>query len=226
MLTFEQKNELNKKGFLFLKKFRDDLSTKEIGILLGNIIDVEKIHPDNNIKNIQKLVPKESSEKIKNTYSSIFGYDQFPLHSDYAHWITPPRYLLLRCIVGSTYVHTRLLHSSMILNSHGDLCRKAIVSSRRKSIEQKIIPMPILFERNGIHGFRWDSIFLEKINSSAKKLNEIMKDFNNNECVNFNLENLGDLLIVDNWKTLHGRSSVPKFASDRVIERVFLNDLK
>lgn len=40
------------------------------------------------------------------------------------------------------------------------------------------------------------------------------------------LKNPGDTLIIDNWTTLHGRSEVEKSSNDRVIERVYLREIK
>lgn len=226
MISIEQKEELNKKGFLFLKKFESDFDTQKIAKTFGEILDVENVRPDNRIKIVQTLKPKKYSDARKNTYSSIFGYEEFPLHSDYAHWITPPRYLILRCISGSSSVYTKLLHSSKLISNYGDLCRRAVVIARRKSNEEIMMPLPILFERNGEFGFRWDSFFLEKVNSASKELNEIILKIKSSECSEYLLENFGDLIIIDNWKILHGRSSVPLDASNRLVERVFLKNIK
>jgi alpha-ketoglutarate-dependent taurine dioxygenase len=39
------------------------------------------------------------------------------------------------------------------------------------------------------------------------------------------LARAGDTLLIDNWRMLHARSSIPLGREDRIIERVYLEGL-
>jgi len=49
----------------------------------------------------QDLVVSEAGSKRANTYGGNYGLRKLPIHTDLAHWYRPPRYVLLRCIVGA-----------------------------------------------------------------------------------------------------------------------------
>lgn len=48
--------------------------------------------------------------KPLNTYGGNFGLSRIPLHTDMVNWAIPPRFLMLRCIAGSSSVKTPLIH--------------------------------------------------------------------------------------------------------------------
>lgn len=74
---------------------------------------------------------------------------------------------------------------------------------------------------------RWDSLFLEPINSAAKKAYELFHahSWGKQDIISTRLTKPGDTLIIDNWRMLHGRSSVPKISMDRNIQRIYLNNI-
>ena len=69
---------------------------------------------------VQTLRPIEKDVSPPNTYSGNYGTDEFPLHTDMAHWAVPPRYLLLRCVIGAASVATRLLDGRQLVATIGD----------------------------------------------------------------------------------------------------------
>src|SRR5436190_12177740 len=81
---------------------------------------------------VQVLEPREKARATPNTYSGNFGCGEFPLHTDLAHWSVPPRYLLLRCVVGADGVATRLLDGNDVIARVGRAAlRRALVQPRR-----------------------------------------------------------------------------------------------
>src|ERR1035437_5471538 len=93
-------------GYAFLPQFRPDLPTTMALGLLGQIDFVE------GIRAVQTLTPLRVTDSTPNTYSGNFGTGEFPLHTDLAHWVIPPRYIALRCISGTASVGTMLLDGS------------------------------------------------------------------------------------------------------------------
>src|SRR5438105_6148313 len=93
-------------GFSFAAKLIPDVSTLEFAQMLGAVVDLETLLPGSKITTVQALRPRHIQEATRNRYSGHYGFGEFPLHTDIAHWGIPPRYLLLRCIMGTTDVLT------------------------------------------------------------------------------------------------------------------------
>lgn len=225
--TYPIKEGLDKHGFVFLPGEDPDISTHHLSQRLGSVIDVESILPQSGVPNVQQLKPHPKQYFPETRYSGIYGLGSFPLHTDLAHWATPPRYFLLRCINGTPSVATYLLPVSAIENNVGRLVlRQSLFKPRRPNRYGQSILLGMRAYKNGDFLFRWDNIFLAPMNSSARALSQFMQNLDNcfEHMVSVYLENTGDTLIVDNWHMLHGRSEA--FCSkERLIERVYLKEV-
>jgi hypothetical protein len=74
--------------------------------------------------------------------------------------------------------------------------------------------------------FRWDPIFLQPLNGRAEALKRVMLDPEwNDATIKILLRDPGDILLIDNWRMLHGRSQVPSRSANRHIERVYLSEV-
>jgi len=221
-------SEVRDRGFAFVREWEPSLTTEQIASKLGEPLDIKQYLPNSGIEKIQTLRPKEASEKLMNQYSGSYGLDAFPFHSDLAHWRIPPRYFLLRCIVGSREVLTSLIPSLILEQEIGKQTLKLVlVVPRRKSNLQAICPMPIIFKNNQSIGIRWDFLFLQPLNDAAHKAYQTMNSiaWEEQQIKSICLEKAGDTLIVDNWKILHNRSSVPNMSRNRRIERIYFSKI-
>lgn len=65
------------------------------------------------------------------------------------------------------------------------------------------------------------------MNAPARRLAELMSTtvWDPTELVTLTFAHDGDTLIVDNWRFLHGRSSVKQADLDRRLERVYISEL-
>lgn len=224
-MNMSAKEELEKRGYLLLKQWYSGVATKEVARMTGSILDVEKVAVNHKILTVQTLRPREVTHAKSNTYSGTFGLGEFPLHTDYAHWKTPPRYLILRCLEGTSSVSTYILPSSLLLNEADEYITRAVVAPRRKHPDHRVCTMPIVFSRNMMRGLRWDFLFLKPVNVAAEKAGELVKSLFERSAETICLSEPYDTLIIDNWRILHGRSSVPPHAKNRSIERIYLSDL-
>jgi L-asparagine oxygenase len=68
---------------------------------------------------VHQLTPKRVEDAPANTYSGNYGLGPFPVHTDLAHWYVPPRYFLLRCVVGSDDVPTVLVDGARLIAKLG-----------------------------------------------------------------------------------------------------------
>ncbi|WP_020565897.1 Fe(II)-2OG oxygenase family protein [Methylosarcina fibrata] len=213
-------------GYAVIRRLAPRLSTEQVALKLGSIMDVSSNLPG--VPIVQILQPRKPDARLMNQYSGTYGIEEFPLHSDLAHWYLPPRYLMLRCKVGAKDVETKLISYSAIVSAIGErTLKQALVVPRRKSNGQKICPLPVFFCQDGSWGIRWDFLFLSPLNDSAKRTFEVFAShsWHDEEIISVNLLQSGDTIIIDNWRMLHGRSAVPEGSMNRVIERIYLNTL-
>lgn len=221
------KRELIEKGFIFLPEWNVNKSTHELAMLIGAVVSLSNISGLEFVSDVQKLIPREKSDKLLNQYSGNFGLDVFPLHSDLAHWSLPPKYFMLRCLNGYTDVLTNILPFQLILEDLMILSiNKAVVKTRSRFKGSYSYLLPLIFNIDGQRAYRWDSLFLEPVNSSARKIKEYFAHQSLSEkSLRFKLSAPGDTLIINNWINLHGRSRITDSSIERVIERIYLNEV-
>ncbi len=165
-----------------------------------------------------------------NLYSGNYGLQEFPLHTDLAHWYIPPRYLILRCVIPAPDVLTALVDfSTALAGIPENTIRRAQLLPRRK-LDGKRHLLRLLQNVDGKHLLRWDSLFVVPANREAKEVSDHVINLPINLRVKPQIMKMaftypGDTIIVDNWRMLHGRSSVPSSSVDRLIERVYLEKI-
>jgi L-asparagine oxygenase len=171
---------------------------------------------------VQTLTPSRVEDKEASSYSGNYGMEEFPLHTDMAHWYVPPPYLLLRCIQPAEHVYTTVVSIRAIVGAEDpEIFKRALFRPRRR-LDGRLSILR-LYDR-GI--FRWDQLFVLPINSRAIELQaRIAALIENEEVARVCYESTTDCVLVDNRNAVHGRSSVPRFAASRVLERVFLSRL-
>lgn len=211
-----------------LSKLKDDGFAVFEGSLFGEDAlsianNLGTIAPVPGAEIVQSLVPSDSVGKEASSYSGNYGMGEFPFHSDMAHWYKPPRFLLLRCIIPSPVVVTRILKAAPLFDGENknDL-RRALFKPRRR-LNGRLSPLR-LFEGNF---YRWDTLFIEPHSNLAKLLQiRISNRISTSISIDIALENAGHSILIDNWQTFHARSAVPPEASNRKLERVYISTLK
>lgn len=192
-----------------------DFDERYIESVLGKIDVIQGIKP------IQTLMPRPSLGGGP-SYSDNFGFGAFPFHTDMAHWSIPPRYFALICVSGSSSVTTNIIHRDHLLSSREQVESARAILRPRRPLEGRQIPLRML--SGDI--FRWDELFLEPVSRTATRIANLISDrLCNAKPIKVALEEPGQTLIVDNWRTLHGRSAVPQDSDSRVIKRIYLKSL-
>lgn len=212
------KSVIESKGYVEIPALWPNDPSKEVFSRIGKIIDLP------GIDSIQTLVPRRVTDSTPNTYSGNFGLKKFPLHTDLAHWSTPPRYFALRCLVGVENVATRLLDSRSLIAALGkEKLTRTLVRPRRPV--QGFRPLLRLLESKAKPLIRWDQLFISPATADSSKVVESVHTYLENVvATDVFLTNLGDTLIIDNWRMLHGRSPV-LHGHDRKIERAYFGEL-
>ncbi len=206
-------------GFDTHKGLAPSLSTLELAQALGTVVNIGGLLPSSGIPTVQSLRPRSTDEVRQNQYSGHYGLETFPLHTDLAHWALPPRYLLLRCIVGSNDVFTHILPWRRIVDSVGtSALRKAVFTARSRRIGCSGL-VRAMSHRGQTEVYRWDPIFLRPLNQYARELAFVMQDPTWNRAVTkILLHQPGDTVLIDNWRMLHGRSRVLAQGTGRHVE--------
>ena len=219
---------LRRNGYFFGCSWQNDLGTLETARSLGAVVDIQALLPRSGIPTVQTLKPRSESEAPRNQYSTEFGLGAFPLHTDLAHWARPPRYVILRCKRGNPAVLTTLLPASALVSVLGiGVLRRALVRPRRVRVGEVQCLLPLLFGEDTLSGLRWDPLFIVPMNHAGQQVAEVMSTeaWDRSQLVEIVLSEPGDTLILDNWRFLHGRSSVHRAGLDRHLERVYLSSV-
>lgn len=226
--TEQIKSQITENGYALIRKWRQSDSTLEVGTSIGRVIEIERLLPDQGIATVQTLRPRHSTEAIRNQYSGKFGLKDFPFHTDLAHWSRPPRYFILRTLSGSSSVATTLLSGEAVIKAVGrSTFSRAVALPRSWKRSTPRCLLPLTFCAEGVLGLRWDSIFLIPSNQAALDVARVMEVaiWKGSEFHEVALVDRGDTLIVDNWRVLHGRRTVPPSETYRRLERIYVSEL-
>jgi L-asparagine oxygenase len=205
-------------GFALIPNFAPESTTVQA---MGNIGRIVRARP---LPEVHTLKPKLDAQP--NTYSGNYGLGEFPLHSDLAHWPTPPRYFGLRCLSGAGGVDTRLFDGSDLINAVGWLRLQRTIAQPRRLLNTSRPLMRLLSVTSVGLILRWDELFVLPATSlSALTLKDVRQFLVSAHVMKVEMLAPGNTLIIDNWRMLHGRSSVSIPSTSRHLERVYLGDL-
>ena len=154
---------------------------------------------------IEMLSPRCQTNARTSSLSRRFGTGAFPLHCDTAHWTIPCRYIVLACeVAGRVETPTLLLDTCNLPFSDEEVlvARSAtfIVKNGRNSFYASIIDRDRRF-------LRIDPGCMEPVTEagiSAMSLYQLER--NRHRVISFAWKP-GDVLIIDNWRVLHGRGN-------------------
>jgi len=166
----------------------------------------------------RQIRPQEAATSFPNSLSATYGIEAFPLHSEAAYWPLPPRYVVLGCEnPGSGHRPTTLWNSSTHLSGEllDCLAKEIWIVSR--------IHRPFLttvFDPAS-NCFRFDPVCMRPVKASSIAAKGLSTAIEN--AIPFDVAwDVGDILIIDNYRLLHGRgrSTVPD--DDRKLIRVLV----
>lgn len=173
-----------------------------------------------NAKMIDRLCPIHRSAAPPRSLSRIFSTGAFPLHNDTAHWLTPCRFVILACLLpGAANRPTLLLDTKR--------------ANLRENETELLHTVPLRIT-NGRHSFfasvfsktqpflRYDNGCMQPVCPGGKRVLDIFSQ----ERWKSEIEEIhwsrGKVVLIDNWRMLHGRKESNQEDLDRTLIRVLI----
>lgn len=151
------------------------------------------------------IEPKGAEDAHPRSLSARYGLDALPFHTELSHRTRPCRYLLLGCIdPGSSGAATKLLDWRTLGFSSEELDlleeTPVLVRSGRRSFYSTILAPGGAF-------LRYDPGCLEAVDQRGHTALALIEHRIAAASPQAHEWHRGDILIIDNWRVLHGRSS-------------------
>jgi hypothetical protein len=201
-------NDLNQYGWVLIDCYDGDIYN-----LINIVCKSQKISIDFN--NYKILIPKSENETDYFSLSSVHGLLNFPLHTDGADYLIPPKYVILRALE-DTPTGT-IIADSIEIKENKDWNKIENIKWKVK-LKNKIF-MTNLFNDELVANkkiFRYNSVImkcLEETNSFQKIISNLP--------VQTITWKKNKTLILDNWRVLHGREAIKEINhKNRIIERL------
>lgn len=150
------------------------------------------------------LLPTEAKAANPRSLSRVHAFGEFPLHIDTAHWFTPCRYVMLACVSpGSANRPTLLM----------DTLRLPLTEYQSKLVHNT--PLRVTNGRNSFFStilsksrkfVRFDPGCMTPTTPEGGKALAILERQNWPDYIETIRWKSGMVLVIDNWRMLHGRS--------------------
>jgi hypothetical protein len=164
------------------------------------------------------LTPTESGLARPHSLSQIHGTCEFPLHTDMAHWLTPCRYVMLACLSpGSGNRCTLLLNTQLLPLTEEQV---ALLHS---------MPFRVMNGRNSFFStvlsssrdfFRFDPGCMTPMTKEGAAVLTLLSHEKWAAAVESVIWQAGKVIVVDNWRVLHGRGRADSLDANRKLVRV------
>jgi len=217
-MTQDNIDILKRKGWTELDNYSDETRLLEAAKSIGNIVKQP------NQQEIFALYPSEQNDAKKGTFSNLHGKSEFPLHTDTAFLNVPIRYMILNTQKDS-FCGTTVLSTKKLFHQISDEEMKiALKSIFLLKTNKGSYYTSLFFKHLGEEGFRYDSTCMTPINKHAKDFVPILQRAINivePEVIKWNQYKT---VLIDNWKTLHGREPIGT-DSKRELKRIYINTL-
>ena len=194
-------DSLQERGWWKGKRLRSNLDDDlcQIASSLG-----QPVGPRRRRSIVEVLKPKSADVAYANSLSAQYQLSSFPYHVDTAHWSTPCKYIVMGCKSPGICDRKTLLidWASLQLNdSDINLLKNAVflVKDGARSFYSSIVSDNNQF-------IRYDVGCMHATGLDSKKALQILSS-TLNKSVKIEIEwEENDILVLDNWRILHGRS--------------------
>lgn len=166
----------------------------------------------------ETLIPLNRAQSHARSQSKTHGLGALPVHVELSHRLVPCRYVILGCMdpgrptcatttvewssAGFTPEETKLLKTAPLLVRNG-----------RASFYSTALPADARF-------LRWDAECIEPVDARGYEALEVLTRRLSSLTVEKHLLEAGEVLVIDNWRLLHGREAAPVDSGRRLLRRL------
>jgi alpha-ketoglutarate-dependent taurine dioxygenase len=166
------------------------------------------------------LLPTKADAAKPRSLSNVHAIGEFPLHIDTAHWLTPCRYVMLACVSpGSASRPTLLMDARRLpLNEHQSSLLQSTplrITNGRNSFFSTILSKARPF-------VRFDPGCMAATTTNGAKTLAVLARQNWPDYIETVHWEAGTVVVMDNWRMLHGRGHADCPDSDRKLLRISL----
>jgi hypothetical protein len=207
--------------FGWLRHVAEDTDSKSILQEIGRIADLLGYRAEGRAGAIEEIVrPQTPAEAHPQSLSAKYGLSALPFHTELSHRLNPCHYVILGCIEpGTSKVSTRLLdwRKFNFTQEEYDLLESApiLVRSGRRSFYSTLLPTNHTF-------LRFDPGCIEAVDKRGQTAIALVENRIVEGSAIDHYWSQGDILIIDNWRILHGREASAT-NSKRCLARVLVN---
>lgn len=154
---------------------------------------------------VELIVPLVTSAAEERSLSAVYGLAELPMHIDTAHHLLPARFVVIGCAdPGHSITGTRLLETKKLAFSQSEL---ALISSAPVLVRTgKRSFYSTMLDRNRPF-LRYDPGCLEPVDPRGQKALSLVQKAIERASICTHVWSRGEVLIIDNWKMLHGRTA-------------------
>jgi len=166
----------------------------------------------------ETLTPRTRAQSHARSQSASHGLGALPVHVELSHRLVPCRYVVLGCMdpgrptcatttvewrsAGFTPDETRLLKAAPLLIRNG-----------RASFYSTALPADGRF-------LRWDAECVEPVDARGREAVEVLMRRLSSLTAERHLLEAGEILVIDNWRLLHGREAARVDSGRRLMRRL------
>jgi hypothetical protein len=166
------------------------------------------------------IEPQAPGDAHPRSLSAQFGLGTLPFHVELSHRPRPCRYLLLGCLApGSPSAATTLLDWRTLGLSSDELylleSAPILVRTGRRSFYSTLLPPDRAF-------LRYDPGCLEAVDERGRAVLDLVQRRLGAGVLGIHQWRRGDILIIDNWRVLHGRARSDQ-GSGRRLARILID---
>lgn len=192
-------------------------ATESLVCLASWMFDVDHLECSRRPPKAKMLRATQEAAARPGSKSAIRGLKEFPLHTDQAFDCLPPRCLLLRSISGQSASSTQLIAFNDVEVD------KKLASDLRAGLwvtgNFRRAHVCAVLEGQRV---RWDADCMRPMDRIAKRAHiDFAEVLRGSSLSNHTWSDTCTVLIVDNWRTLHGRVGVSQ-SEGRTLERLLV----
>jgi hypothetical protein len=166
----------------------------------------------------EMITPSIRADAFPRSQSAAHGLDALPLHAELSHRPVPCRYVVLGCVdPGNSSSATTMLDWRTLRFAADEMAllkgAPLLVRNGRKSFYSTAIPPDERF-------LRYDGQCLEAVDARGRVALKTVETRLSTVAPAAHHLLRGDVLVIDNWRMLHGREAVPEYSGRRFARRL------